>query len=122
MSTMEHDSQPLARSVFAGLAPSTPLPATHAPAAAERDRRASKALFGTGVVLVGAMTVMNLTGQVAAGAGGQAAGEAEGHLGVRQDASGCRGDGPHVRHRSAAPPPSLPPKPPPPTESSPVTP
>ena len=64
MSTMEHDSQPLARSVFAGLAPSTPLPAAHAPTAAERDRRASKALFSTGVVLVGAMTVMNLTGQV----------------------------------------------------------
>jgi LysM repeat protein len=64
MSTMEHDSQPLARSVFAGLAPSTPLPPSHAPSAAERERRASKALFSTGVVLVGAMTVMNLTGQV----------------------------------------------------------
>ena len=64
MSTMEHDPQPLARSVFAGLAPSTPLPATPASTPAERERRASKALFSTGVVLVGAMTVMNLTGQV----------------------------------------------------------
>jgi LysM repeat protein len=64
MSTMEHDSQPLARSVFAGLAPSTPLPATPPTTAADRERKASKALFGTGVVLVGAMTVMNLTGQV----------------------------------------------------------
>jgi N-acetylmuramoyl-L-alanine amidase len=64
MTTMEHDPQPLARSVFAGLAPSTPLPATPSTSASDRDRRASKALFGTGVVLVGAMTVMNLTGQV----------------------------------------------------------
>ena len=63
MSTMEHDSQPLARSVFAGLAPSTPLPATPS-TSAERERKASKAMFTTGVVLVGAMTVMNLTGQV----------------------------------------------------------
>ena len=64
MSTTEHDPQPLARSVFAGLAPSTPLPPRTEASAADRDRRASKALFGTGVVLVGAMTVMNLTGQV----------------------------------------------------------
>ena len=62
-STTEHDSQPLARSVFAGLAPSTPLPAPDS-TSHDRDRRASKALFSTGVVLVGAMTVMNLTGQV----------------------------------------------------------
>ncbi len=62
-STTEHDPQPLARSVFAGLAPSTPLPASLAPVH-DRERRASRALFSTGVVLVGAMTVMNLTGQV----------------------------------------------------------
>jgi LysM repeat protein len=61
--TTEHDSQPLARSVFAGLAPSTPLPAPRA-SAPERDRRTSRAVFGTGVVLVGTMAVMNLTGQV----------------------------------------------------------
>jgi LysM repeat protein len=64
MSTMEHDPQPLARSVFAGLAPSTPMPAESPARPTDRERRASKALFGTGVVLVGAMTVMNLTGQV----------------------------------------------------------
>lgn len=62
-STTEHDSQPLARSVFAGLAPSTPLPAPPANPS-DRDRRASRAVFGTGVVLVGTMAVMNLTGQV----------------------------------------------------------
>jgi LysM repeat protein len=64
--TTEHDSQPLARSVFAGLAPSTPLPAPdpEPAAAAERDRRTARALFGTGVVLAGTMAVMSLTGQV----------------------------------------------------------
>src|SRR5688500_6158349 len=62
-STTEHDSQPLARSVFVGLAPSTPLPAPPANAS-DRDHRASRAVFGTGVVLVGTMAMMNLTGQV----------------------------------------------------------